>query len=127
MNVCVAPFRSSNRRVLSSWGVHIIRTVKTKAEEIRLTKRMSQLDMASRREADRLIHDNKVLVKGVPATVGMKVPSNETDIVISGMSERKAHAVVLNKPVGYVSGQPEHNHLPAVKLLTRENGDWRCE
>lgn len=124
MNVCihVAPFRSSSKSILSSWRNQVIRTIKTSVEEIRLNKRMSQLDLASRREAARLILDGKVLVKGVPAAIGMKVASNETDIVISGMSERKVHAVVLNKPVGYVSGQPEHNHLPAVKLLTRENG-----
>ena len=29
--------------------------------------------------------------------------------------------IVLNKPVGYVSGQEEHQHVPAVRLLTREN------
>lgn len=91
-------------------------------EEIRLTKRMSQLDLASRREADRLIYNEQVLVRGVPAMIGQKVASNETDIVIAGSSTRNKYpAVVLNKPVGYVSGQPEHNHMPAVKLLTKEN------
>lgn len=29
--------------------------------------------------------------------------------------------IVLNKPVGYVSGQEEHEHVPAVRLLTRRN------
>lgn len=28
---------------------------------------------------------------------------------------------MLNKPVGYVSGQEEHQHVPAVRLLTRDN------
>jgi len=88
---------------------------------------MSQLDLCSRREADRLIWGEKVLVKGVPALVGMMVAPNETDIVIAGMPEKKCHAIVLNKPVGYVSGQPEHRNLPAVKLLTRENAIGNVE
>lgn len=92
-------------------------------EVMRLTKRMSQLDLCSRREADRFIMNEKVLVKGVPAFVGMKVAANETDIVIMGNSSnnKKCSAVVLNKPIGYVSGQPEHGNKPSVKLLTREN------
>jgi 23S rRNA pseudouridine2604 synthase len=29
--------------------------------------------------------------------------------------------IVLHKPIGYVSGQEEHQHVPAVRLLTRRN------
>ena len=29
--------------------------------------------------------------------------------------------IVLNKPIGYVSGQEEHQHVPAVRLLTQNN------
>lgn len=119
---------SHHYRKIEPWQQKLGRSIKTlssnkpKEEMIRLTKRMGQLDLCSRREADRLILDEKVLVKGVPAVVGMKVASNETDIVIAGAAlETKCHAVVLNKPIGYVSGQPEHGNLPAVKLLTREN------
>ena len=115
----------SLRTVTPSWQLHCTRSVKTSAksrvDEIRLTKRMSQLDLCSRREADRLIIEEKVLVKGVPAVVGMKVAANETDIVVAGQSKNNCAAVVLNKPVGYVSGQPEHQNLPAVRLLTKEN------
>jgi 23S rRNA pseudouridine2604 synthase len=82
---------------------------------------MSELDLCSRREADRFIIEKKVLVKGVPAIVGMRVADNETDIVVEGSSDKKCAAVVLHKPVGYVSGQPEHGNVPAVKLLTKEN------
>ena len=88
---------------------------------MRLTKRMGQLDLCSRREAERLIINNKVLVKGVPAVLGMKVSAQETDIVVEGAAIHKCPAVVLHKPVGYVSGQPEHQHIPAVRLLTNEN------
>ena len=123
--VCRGLTLSYEYRQIEPWQ-QLCRSVKTSSkplpkEEIRLTKRMSQLDLCSRREADRLIWDEKVLVKGVPAVVGMKVASDETDIVLTGAPETKFRAVVLHKPVGYVSGQPEHRNLPAVKLLTREN------
>ena len=32
--------------------------------------------------------------------------------------------VLLNKPIGYVSGQPEHGHEPAVSLF-KANNRWR--
>lgn len=111
------------RRIAPCHSMHrFVRTAARPApKEIRLTKRMSELDICSRREGERLIIENKVLVKGVPAIVGMKVADNETDIVVTGSSPQKCAAVVLHKPVGYVSGQPEHGNVPAVKLLTKEN------
>lgn len=36
-------------------------------------------------------------------------------------NEIRGDTIVLNKPVGYVSGQEEHGHTPAVRLLTRSN------
>jgi 23S rRNA pseudouridine2604 synthase len=33
----------------------------------------------------------------------------------------RGDTIVLNKPIGYVSGQEEHQHVPAVRLLTRDN------
>jgi 23S rRNA pseudouridine2604 synthase len=108
--------------------------------EIRLIKRMSQLNLASRREADRLIAEGRVLVDGIPAKLGQKVEVNCTNIKIlsqdttiteepsSKLFPTPLHAsslmpppaVVLNKPIGYVSGQPEHDHIPAIRLLTNE-------
>jgi len=35
--------------------------------------------------------------------------------------EIQGDTIVMNKPVGYVSGQEEHQHVPAVRLLTRSN------
>lgn len=42
-------------------------------EEIRLNKYLSEAGFCSRREADRLIEAGKILVDGVPASMGMKV------------------------------------------------------
>jgi len=95
---------------------------------------MGELDMFSRREADRLILDGKVLVDGNPVEVGHKVPSDlgadRIEIIDlhpnNSASSSSNHsdtsnpftAVILNKPSGYVSGQAEHGHPPAIRLLT---------
>ena len=123
---------------------------------------MSELDLCSRREADRLIAAGRVLVGGKPVepTLGQKVDPNERDIAISATplspddyatstelshdrergkdniirplefdwKRMRGDTVVLHKPAGYVSGQPEDSviggrgrHEPAVRLLTRKN------
>lgn len=88
---------------------------------IRLSKRMSELDMCSRREADRFISKQEVLVRGVPAILGQKVLAGETDIELLPSTEHHHEAVVLHKPTDYVSSQPEDGHVPAVRLLTPSN------
>lgn len=90
---------------------------------IRLSKRMSELDMCSRREADKLIGAGKVLLNGNMTQIGQKVDWKETDIEILLDDDEATsfpEAVVLHKPRGYVSGQPEGGHIPAIRLLTRE-------
>ena len=126
---------------------------------------MSELDLCSRREADRLIAAGRVLVGGKPVepTMGQKVDPRERDIAISATplspddyasssndqsddreqvgrdtsiirplefdwERMRGDTVVLHKPAGYVSGQPEDSviggrgrHEPAVRLLTRKN------
>jgi 16S rRNA uridine-516 pseudouridylate synthase and related pseudouridylate synthases len=105
------------------------------SDVIRLSKRMSELNLCSRREADKLIQDSRVVVKGnrVEPILGQKVKAGETDIQIiskngnlsrgSEISTDRGETIMLNKPKGFVSGQPDprHNHTPAVRLLTREN------
>jgi 23S rRNA pseudouridine2604 synthase len=108
---------------------------------------MGELDLCSRREADRLILEGCVRVDGRAAEIGEKVPSNLTADRIEIISEnllRKNRcdeggdhenekilttdgdknvplAIVLNKPVGFVSGQAEHGCLPAIRLLKASN------
>ena len=91
---------------------------------IRLNKRMSELNLASRREADRLIMAGQVMVQGQPAVLGQNIDPKEIDIHIASTSKREdktPFAIVLNKPMGYVSSQPEDGHIPATRLLTRAN------
>lgn len=91
---------------------------------IRLNKRMADLQLASRREADQLIEAGLVMVKGRPAVIGQTIDPNESNIHIVSTSQQKDTspvAVVLNKPIGYVSSQPEDGHIPAIRLLNRDN------
>ena len=79
--------------------------------------------MCSRREADRYIERGLVLVDGeVVSQLGTKVsPDAQIELAEAGRKRRDAQATFLiNKPVGYVSAQPEDGHRPASDLLSKE-------
>jgi len=94
---------------------------------MRLSKRMSELGLASRREADDWIAAGWVRVDGeVVDTLGARVQPGQT-IDIDPRAHRAQAALVtilLHKPVGFVSGQAEDGHRPAIVLVTPENR-WR--
>ncbi len=90
---------------------------------VRLSKRMADLGLASRREADAWIERGWVEVDGTVATLGGKVPADlarERVRVRRAAHDEQQHRVtiLLHKPVGYVSGQAEDGHRPAVVLVT---------
>lgn len=92
-------------------------------ELVRLSKRISELGIASRREADAWIEKGWVKVNGEIAVLGMKVRSSDR-IQISSKAKAqqdKLVTVVLNKPIGYVSGQAEDGYEPAKVLVTAQN------
>jgi 23S rRNA pseudouridine2604 synthase len=95
-------------------------------DPIRLSKRMSELGLSSRREADEWIERGWVRVDGVPAVLGQKVlPHNVITIERAATDEQAERVtVLLNKPIGYVSGQAEDGYEPAVVLVRPENR-WR--
>jgi 23S rRNA pseudouridine2604 synthase len=90
----------------------------------RLSKRMSELGLCSRREADEWIENGWVKVDGqVVSTLGVRV-SPAAHIEIDAAATRhqgELVTIILNKPVGYVSGQPEDGHDPAIMLIRPEN------
>ncbi|GLC91473.1 unnamed protein product, partial [Cupriavidus sp. TA19] len=91
---------------------------------VRLSKRMSELGLCSRREADEWIPRGWVLVDGKPVTeLGSRIrPDAEIEILQEARSEQGERVtVLLNKPVGYVSGQAEDGYEPAAVLFTAEN------
>lgn len=94
------------------------------AEELmRLSKRLSELGLASRREADSWIEKGWVRVDGQIATLGEKVTASQKIQISSKAKAEQSQQVtiLLNKPVGYVSGQAEDGYEPARVLITPEN------
>ena len=90
---------------------------------VRLNKRMAELGLCSRREADDWIAQGWVRVNGKPAEMGVKVTPNDRIEVDKAAKGQQANQVtiLINKPIGYVSGQAEDGHEPAVTLFTPQN------
>ena len=93
-------------------------------EPVRINKWLGQSGVCSRREADALIADGLVSVDGeVVADAGRKLEPGQTltlnDRATAALAE--GVTIVMHKPMGYVSGQPEPNKLPAVRLVTDNN------
>ena len=95
-------------------------------EPERLSKRMSALGLASRREADEWIERGWVKVDGTVAILGLKVLPHQKITIDQQATSQQARrvTVILNKPVWYVSGQAEDGYQPAAVLVTPEN-QWR--
>jgi len=89
----------------------------------RLSKRMSELKLASRREADEWIAAGWVRVNGKVAVLGQRVVGDvQIDIdPAARQAQAQLVTVLLHKPIGYVSGQAEDGYEPAVVLFQPEN------
>ena len=89
------------------------------ADTVRLNKRMAELGLCSRREADDWIARGWVRVDGQVAVMGQQVgPAAHIDVDPAARGEQQRQVtIVLHKPVGYVSGQAEDGHAPAVTLV----------
>ena len=86
---------------------------------------MAERGLCSRREADELIAKGWVKVDGqIISELGSKVERSVTiELHPQAQKDLKSLATILiNKPIGYVSGQPEpgSNYPPAVRLVTPE-------
>jgi 23S rRNA pseudouridine2604 synthase len=93
----------------------------------RLTKRMSELGLCSRREADEWIAKGWVRVDGeIVNVLGTRIlPDQKITIEKSAQREQAARVtILLNKPIGYVSGQAEDGYKPAVTLIGADS-HWR--
>ena len=89
----------------------------------RLSKRMAQLGLCSRREADGYIEKGLVKVNGIVAILGQKVTDNDRIDLSKQAHEAQAERVtiLMNKPVGFVSGSPEKDYQAAIELITAGN------
>lgn len=96
----------------------------TGEEPVRINKWLAQEGVCSRREADALIEKGLIQLDGKPVTVaGERVTKGQTLSLTDAASRRLDNqlSVILNKPVGYVSGTPEPGEIPAIRLVTAEN------
>jgi 23S rRNA pseudouridine2604 synthase len=90
------------------------------AEPQRINKWLAQQGVCSRREAEALIADGVVFIDGARVDdPGRKIEPGQTLELKRGGDA--GLTLVLNKPVGFVSAQPEHGQTPAARLLTRAN------
>ncbi|AMO22879.1 hypothetical protein GCM10027034_33690 [Ramlibacter solisilvae] len=92
----------------------------------RLNKRMAELGLCSRREADDWIARGWVRVDGQVAVMGLQVGAQariEVDQRAQGQQQQQV-TILLNKPIGYVSGQAEDGYQPAAMLVQPRN-HWR--
>jgi 23S rRNA pseudouridine2604 synthase len=93
-------------------------------EPVRLNKWLGQTGVCSRREAEGLIADGLVSIDGQAVTdAGRKIQPGQT-LTLSDRAQAALASgvtIVLHKPIGYVSGQPEPGKVPAVRLLKTPN------
>ncbi|MDR1662726.1 MAG: rRNA pseudouridine synthase [Azoarcus sp.] len=99
---------------------HAAGSASSAAEGVRLSKLMAERGLCSRREADELIERGWVFVDGERvSTLGVRVPPLAR-IALSPKARQfqgERITVLLHKPIGYVSGQPEPGYRPAVSLI----------
>ncbi len=92
-------------------------------EPQRVNRWLAQSGVCSRREAEALIAAGRVTIDGETVSdAGRKIAPGQTlTLADAGRPDHdNTLSVVLYKPVGIVSSQPEGVQVPAVRLLTRE-------
>ncbi len=95
----------------------------------RLSKIMAQRGICSRREADRYIERGLVFVDGVRISeLGTKIsPDAKIELTQEGLARQQTQVtILLNKPVGYISGQAEDGYKPAVALIS-SSSRWQLD
>ena len=96
---------------------------------IRVSKLLAERGMCSRREADAYIERGLVFVDGKRVTeLGTRAaPAAVITLAAEARANQAKQAtVLLHKPIGFVSGQAEDGHQPAVSLIsarTQAHGD----
>lgn len=91
----------------------------------RLQKIISAHGVASRRAAEKMIEEGRVVVNGVTATLGQSADADTDVITIDGVPLRKADEhvyIVLNKPKGYVTTASDEKGRKTVLELVQDCG-----
>ncbi len=93
---------------------------------VRLSKLMGERKLCSRREADRLIEKGWVLVDGqIVDVLGTKVSPQATISLKNEATQlqKRKLTLLLNKPLGIVSCQPEKDYKEALELINPKSRD----
>lgn len=91
------------------------------AEPQRVNKWLAAEGVCSRREAEALIAKGLVRIDGERVDdPGRKIEPGQA-IEVGEARARPPLSLMINKPVGIVSAQPEGDQVPAARLLTRAN------
>jgi 23S rRNA pseudouridine2604 synthase len=94
---------------------------------VRVSKLMSERGLCSRREADAYIERGWVFVDGEKVTeLGTRIFATQT-ITLSRdaqTAQLQSVTILLHKPIGFVSGQPEPGYTPAVTLVVPDH-HWK--
>ena len=91
-------------------------------EPQRVNRWLAHSGVCSRREAEALIARGLISIDGVLVLdAGHKIAVGQTLTLTdaAGAGAAQVLTVILHKPVGIVSAQPEPGQVPAVRLLTR--------
>lgn len=95
--------------------------IETPMEKIRLSKLMSEQGLCSRREADSYIEQGLVFVDGERMSeLGTRILPTQKITLAEGakVQQQSRVTILLNKPIGFVSGQAEDGYKPAVSIIT---------
>jgi 23S rRNA pseudouridine2604 synthase len=93
-------------------------------EPQRVNKWLAQAGVCSRREAEALIAQGLVQIDGETISdPGRKIIAGQTLTLLDAAAAQlsSATSVVIHKPVGIVSAQPDPGQIPAARLLTKAN------
>ena len=91
----------------------------------RLQKLISSAGIASRRGAEELILAGRVLVNGVPASLGQSADPGTDEILVDGKAlsaPGERTYILLNKPRGYVTTLRDERGRPTVAELVKDVG-----
>ena len=96
----------------------------SESQGVRINKYLADKGLCSRREAETLILNGWVKVNGKVLTELSFRVSKDDRVTLDEKVETflgQKQTVIINKPVGYVSGQAEEDYKPAIRLITPEN------
>lgn len=89
-------------------------------EPIRINKRMAELGLCSRREADTLIEKGQVIVNQKPAVMGQKVHVTDT-IEIKGTLKNRVY-LAYYKGRGVITHSPEAHEIDIATKIEKDYG-----